>query len=120
MQIQLILYLIHPTEQHKLKTSPNASQLLISKMVLFSQIELDNSADQIFFIAQEAVDKNNSSIIKNSQNNWEGGGARLANLADPVTQDAATKASVSAITTKCLRLKLQQLLLKLLKQMQNC
>ena len=70
-------------------------------MVLFSQSQTLIFTDQIFFIAQEAVDKANSSIIKTLRIiNWEGGGARLANLADPVNpQDAATKASVSAIVT---------------------
>ena len=83
------------------RQTPNASRVVdFQDGSVLSESDLDNSADQIFFIAQEAVDKANSSIIKNSQNNWEGGGARLANLADPVNpQDAATKASVSAIVT---------------------
>ena len=83
------------------RQTPNASRVVdFQDGSVLSESDLDNSADQIFFIAQEAVDKANSSIIKNSQNNWEGGGARLANLADPVDpQDAATKASVSAIVT---------------------
>ena len=77
------------------RQTPNASRVVdFQDGSVLSESDLDNSADQIFFIAQEAVDKANSSIIKNSQNNWEGLGARLSNLADPVDpQDAATKAS---------------------------
>ena len=49
------------------RQTPNASRVVdFQDGSVLSESDLDNSADQIFFIAQEAVDKANSSIIKNS------------------------------------------------------
>jgi hypothetical protein len=61
-----------------------------------TQEQLQTADDQKFYMAQEAIDRANSSVAINEFGVLDAGGLRITNVADPVDdQDAATKDWVS-------------------------
>ena len=59
---------------------------------VLSEEDLDKSADQVFKIAQEAIDRANESVVKDPDGLFSANNLRIKNLANPVNaQDAVTK-----------------------------
>lgn len=64
----------------------------------FVEADLDKSADQTFYIVQEAYDSLTTLIQQDNTGKWDALGAVLQNLGDPVNpQDAATKGWVLSV-----------------------
>jgi hypothetical protein len=65
---------------------------------VLTEADLDNSNIQSFFMAQEAIDIANRSMLLNSSANWEAQSKLIQNVLDPTTdQDVATKNYVDNI-----------------------
>ena len=63
---------------------------------VLSEADLDNSADQIFFIAQEASDTADSAITVTPDGKWDAQNRVIKNVADPVNNsDAVNKQFIS-------------------------
>lgn len=59
---------------------------------VLSESDLDTSADQVFKIAQEAIDKAGEGLFKTADGLFDAQSRRIKNVADPVNdQDAVTK-----------------------------
>lgn len=64
----------------------------------FVEADLDKSADQTFYIVQEAYDSLTTLIQQDNTGKWDALGVALQNLGDPVNpQDAATKGWVLSV-----------------------
>ena len=57
-----------------------------------SEADMDNDSIQAFYMAQEAIDISNSSMVKDTSEEWDATTILIHNVVDPVAaQDAATK-----------------------------
>ena len=77
---------------------------LTSKVVDFSdgavltEIALDSAVDQVFFAAQEAIDKTLSTIAEDTDGKWDAQNKVIKNVATPASNnDAANKAYVDVV-----------------------
>lgn len=79
-------------------TNQNARLVDYAAGAVFKESDLDTDSTQGFFMAQEAIDIANDSIIKDDSNRYDANSLRIINLADPTdAQDAATKAFVQTV-----------------------
>jgi hypothetical protein len=63
-----------------------------------TETDLDNSALQVFYMAQEAIDVATLSMLKGSDNKWDAQSLVMRDVADPVQAgDAATKNYVDSV-----------------------
>lgn len=93
---QSIVFVSHPANGAVIKisrTTPSATRVVdFQDGSVLSEADLDNSADQIFFIAQEAADTAAQSIILDTDNKWEANNKPIKNVTNPTNaQDAVTK-----------------------------
>ncbi len=59
---------------------------------VLTEVSLDSAVDQVFFAAQEAIDKSNESITEAADGKWDAQSKVIKNLADPVNNtDAVNK-----------------------------
>lgn len=93
---QSIVFVSHPANGAVIKisrTTPSATRVVdFQDGSVLSEADLDNSADQIFFIAQEAADTAAQSIILDTDAKWEANSKPIKNVTNPTNaQDAVTK-----------------------------
>ena len=63
---------------------------------LLTEAVLDSDATQLFYMAQEAIDRANDGIIKNYTGNYDAGNKRISNVASPLADnDVVTKGFLS-------------------------
>ena len=63
---------------------------------VLTEVALDNAVDQVFFAAQEAIDKTASTITEAPDGKWDAQSKVIKNLADPVNNtDAVNKQFIS-------------------------
>jgi len=79
-------------------TSQNSRLVDYAAGAVFKESDLDTDSTQGFFMAQEAIDTANDSIIKNDTNQYDAENLRVINVAEPTaSSDAATKSYVQAL-----------------------
>lgn len=93
---QSIVFVSHPANGAVIRisrTTPSATRVVdFQDGSVLSEADLDNSADQIFFIAQEAADTAAQSIILDTDGKWEAQSKPIKNVTNPTNaQDAVTK-----------------------------
>jgi len=93
---QSIVFVSHPANGAVIRisrTTPSATRVVdFQDGSVLSEADLDNSADQIFFIAQEAADTAAQSIILGTDAKWEAQSKPIKNVTNPTNaQDAVTK-----------------------------
>ena len=93
---QSIVFGSHPANGAVIRisrTTPSATRVVdFQDGSVLSEADLDNSADQIFFIAQEAADTAAQSIILDTDGKWEAQSKPIKNVTNPTNaQDAVTK-----------------------------
>ena len=93
---QSIVFVSHPANGAVIRisrTTPSATRVVdFQDGSVLSEADLDNSADQIFFIAQEAADTAAQSIIRDTDGKWEAQSKPIKNVTNPTNaQDAVTK-----------------------------
>ena len=97
---QTIVFVSHPASGAVIRIERNtpatARNVDFQDGSVLSEADLDNSANQIFFIAQEASDTANSSVTTDPDGKWNAQNRVIKNVADPVNdQDAVNKRFIS-------------------------
>lgn len=79
------------------ETADEARNVIFANAASLTGPQLNKSADQLFYMAQEAVDVAHSAMVLNSGDVFDAGGKRVVNISDPVADnDAATKGYITA------------------------
>ena len=74
------------------ETANAARNVIFANAASLTGPQLNKSANQLFFMAQEAVAIANEAMVLNAADVFDAGGKRVTNVGDPVNaQDAATK-----------------------------
>ena len=75
------------------RATPNTARLVdFQDAGNLTEVDLDNSALQMFYLTQESIDDSASSITLDADDKWDGQSKILKDLLDPTSaQDAATK-----------------------------